>query len=685
MSRKRDGGQGNDQSPSRSRSRSKSRSRSRSCSARSNRSIRTRSGSRGGRPFRYGRRGGYIRRGRSRSRSRSRPGASRSRSGSGRSRSRSEAFNRRGRRRRSRSRFGGQRGRRHGGDRGNWDCPHCNWLNYSHRDKCQKCSTLRPRSQDRKDLPPLPGAQDGAYPSHSSSYAPGYYGPSYAHHQAGQYYQHHRRRDYADERPEAYNAFLRHVRYCPDGGLEVSLCDRMCLDHHVADLLMCMEAWMSRDFGPPAVSGQPWRLGRLDLARNGLSDDSLTKVLQRLRHLDIRIRRLDLDLNLLGPSAAQALVEYLWNCPEAMAEISAQDNRIDRAQGAAEGDDAVSQLLRCVFNHPGYPRKIQASDSSSKILIVPLILRLGGNPIGACTNIIDAVTEKAGRDRVRFCSSADPYACETEEFLSIFMPDLNKAPAPPIATAAPPKAPLALTGTQQEASSSSCDEDSGAEGGAASAAKDDGYGAVDEVPQENVAADTQASDAADGVVKERRRKRRRVQRPLDESLAAEDDTGGGQGGDNGIQEANGIAETEASVAEAASEVPEANGVEEKPPASTNRKKRRRTASETAAKAMMRGEDDTFGDAVEESLGEDEQKQLQEDIISELSRSPDLTLDQEAKAMIAEFVVCMLLDKKRPSEARSELKNFLGSSSKAAKFVAWLHGHLGKVKSDLAIP
>jgi len=83
--------------------------------------------------------------------------------------------------------------------------------------------------------------------------------------------------------------------------------------------------------------------------------------------------------------------------------------------------------------------------------------------------------------------------------------------------------------------------------------------------------------------------------------------------------------------------------------------------------------DTFGDMVSKTLNEDEQRSLQHDVMCRLESTPGLPVETGTKKMLAEFVVCMLLAGKRPSEVQNELKVFL--NRRTTGFVAWLTTHL----------
>lgn len=84
-------------------------------------------------------------------------------------------------------------------------------------------------------------------------------------------------------------------------------------------------------------------------------------------------------------------------------------------------------------------------------------------------------------------------------------------------------------------------------------------------------------------------------------------------------------------------------------------------------------EDDFGDCLEGTLSDEEQKHLQRDIVSRLDETADLTMEAEDKADLAEFVVSNLKDGKKPSEVKAELADLM--SNHAADFTAWLVQHV----------
>lgn len=63
---------------------------------------------------------------------------------------------------------------------------------------------------------------------------------------------------------------------------------------YMALTLFALRSWLLRKFG---AGGSPWQLGRLDLSKNELSDDSVGRILERLRELSIKVKVLDLSSN----------------------------------------------------------------------------------------------------------------------------------------------------------------------------------------------------------------------------------------------------------------------------------------------------------------------------------------------------------------------------------------------------
>jgi len=229
-----------------------------------------------------------------------------------------------------------------------------------------------------------------------------------------------------------------------------------------------------RELGNPSMTGQAWRLGRLDLARNGLSDDNIAGILERMRQWGLRLRRLNLDENCAAAKGATALVEYVWNCPEALLEIGLADNMV-AVNASQDADDPFSALVRCLYNHPGYPYRSQMENGTQ---IFPLILRLGGNNIVGGRELLRRIQSQGGAAHMRFCSSPDGYVGANDEYLSVFLPDFDRqrTATPPAMTAGvgaevatqiarpaeTPQAPIvAAPATQVQADNHAMQEDRG--------------------------------------------------------------------------------------------------------------------------------------------------------------------------------------------------------------------------------
>lgn len=237
-------------------------------------------------------------------------------------------------------------------------------------------------------------------------------------------------RDFAEEKPEQYRAFEKMAVRTLPAGIEVGLPNKFCLDKHVPDFLSCLQCWMRRHLPDSR------RMHRLDLSDNGLSDESIARVIAVLRQDDVRVMRLILKGNRANAKGTQAITEYLWDCPEALLELDLSDNQITVGNGS-EGNDPVSALLRCLYNHSAYPRRVAKHGPSpggvratarkdEEYDIEPLTLRLGNNQVGEPTSLLDLVRSKGGKEKVGLRSCPEAYTPTTQEFLSVYMPDFQK-------------------------------------------------------------------------------------------------------------------------------------------------------------------------------------------------------------------------------------------------------------------
>lgn len=197
-------------------------------------------------------------------------------------------------------------------------------------------------------------------------------------------------------------------------GAEVGLSNGMCQDRHVQDFLLCFQCWLSRTYGDPRNG--PWRLQRLDLSRNSLSDESLCAVLDSMKTSDLRVGRLLLSGNRLRAPGLSKVTEYIWNCRDPLIELDIADNEV---HGEVGEQDGISALLRCLYNHPSYPMMQEHRKA------VPLQLGLGGNYINNPQALLNDILAKGSKDgkssKIRICSSPESYIQEHEEFLSIFL------------------------------------------------------------------------------------------------------------------------------------------------------------------------------------------------------------------------------------------------------------------------
>jgi len=293
--------------------------------------------------------------------------------------------------------------------------------------------------------PPPGGPEAGAPPSSSRSHHHG------GHRERGSHAAPAPERDFAKERPEAYKAFEKMaVQTSEGGGTGIGLINSMCQDRHVADFVECLKCWLRRKFGDPQTTRQPWRLQCLNLSKNSLSNESICKVMDCLKALDVRVENLLLAGNCVKESGVVAITEYVWNCKDALVELDLTDNEVfaDPRAGPTPGSDTVSALLRCLYNHGSYPLTIERGRDGIKVL--PLLLRMGGNFILSPEKLLKQIRSKGGKDHVRICASSEPYPHNGKEYLSVVLPDFlvqrqsgtpeAAPPAAAVATAPPPAA-----------------------------------------------------------------------------------------------------------------------------------------------------------------------------------------------------------------------------------------------------
>lgn len=245
-------------------------------------------------------------------------------------------------------------------------------------------------------------------------------------------------RDFALEKPEAYRAFEQMaVQMSADGTTTICLANQMCQDRHIPDFLQCLRCWLPRKLGQPSSTGHPWRLHCLDISKNGLADASIASVMDTLIQLDVRVEQLRLAGNGAEARGLSAVMEYVWNCQEPIRELDIADNNIvaDPMAGPEHGNDCVSALLRCFYNHPSYPCARDRAGRSPEVF--PLLLRLGGNFISHPKKLLKDIQSKGGKDKVQIAADSAPYSQAHQEFLSVCLPDFleqrkaDKASTPP--------------------------------------------------------------------------------------------------------------------------------------------------------------------------------------------------------------------------------------------------------------
>jgi len=142
----------------------------------------------------------------------------------------------------------------------------------------------------------------------------------------------------------------------------------------------------------------------------------------------------------------EAFTDYAWDSPQAIVEMDFTDNTIAIAADL-QGKDPFSALLRCLYNHPGYPRRVARAatqntfpqpsglihdnfDAKSQFDVEPITLRFGGNYIPDPSELLRHVCEKGGQDKVSIRQDALPYNPAQDVFVSTFLPDIMQQRSP---------------------------------------------------------------------------------------------------------------------------------------------------------------------------------------------------------------------------------------------------------------
>lgn len=491
-------------------------------------------------------------------------------------------------------------------------------------------------------------------PTGHAGYAGGYHAPPRPHYEMPPPHAQGSPADFAQEKPEAYQAFVRmSVETSPDG-TDVCLSDNLCQDRHVSDFLKCLGCWLSRHMGDPRMTGRPWRLRSLDLSRNGLADASVVSVMETLKRLDVRVEKLRVAGNKMESGGLASVVDYVWSCQEALLELDLSDNRIsaDPTADPGSGSDCVSALLRCFYNHASYPRAVRGSDGAMKV--VPLHLRLGGNRVSHPKTLLREIEEKGGRQHVRVCPDLQPYAPGSQEFLSIHVPDFTRqrrhgdkdgdAEASRRADEGRARAGSRSRDARRRRrrkSSEGADEKRTRRRNSGKAVLKASAAVAAAQPERWRPARSSSSNGSPA--REEKSKKgpdEHVQATPDkvDAVKAEDGKTSNSGGEKGITDKPAIAS--ATVAKGA------DGAVESPPAG--------------------------------SIPENMQHALQREVAERLARIGGLPSEDTTREMLAEFVVCMVVARKGPREVEKELETFLGAEARAV--ADWLEAHLQTISS-----
>lgn len=449
-----------------------------------------------------------------------------------------------------------------------------------------------------------------------------------------------------------------------EAGTDIKLHDRMCEDKHIPDFLLCLQSWLWNNQGDPRSTGRPWRIGCLDLSRNKLSNDSISKVLDMMKCVDVRVERLWLAGNLLEASGMTLVSEYIWNCLDPVMELDLADNEV--VADAAAGSDAMSGLLRCLYNHSSYPRIVSEKDASGSTKVVPLTIYIGGNFIRNPKRILQGI--KAGREqRVQIRKTADPYRYKGEEFLAIFLPNFAEQNAT--------NGKLALTAGDEEAKARTSAPVEKATEKASREKRSKRH------REERRREETREAEVA-APARSRRRRRSRSGRgrakltPVDTEVKPAEKKPAvvllPAGRARDVSPVRGEPEHWQPAGDGAS----SNGSASPSPHSRHHDSRAAEvqpeepapAASAPSSPVPAPSPGSSGSWVTPSFSEPEQKELQQAVSEKILSLECLDDEEGTRSMLSEFVVCMAVTGKQPQEMETELTGFFADHTKP--FMEW---------------
>eukprot|EP00397_Hematodinium_sp_SG-2012_P019027 GEMP01019533.1.p1 GENE.GEMP01019533.1~~GEMP01019533.1.p1 ORF type:complete len:450 (+),score=89.51 GEMP01019533.1:3-1352(+) len=248
----------------------------------------------------------------------------------------------------------------------------------------------------------------------------------------------------SDQDAVAYQQFVKNnVFYDVPRRPEIFL-RRQLFDRHVDSFIHVLGKFLY------TLNGPPYRLSGLDLSHNNLADESLCKILEFVRRMDIRLDRgrLLLNGNRMTAKSIQKLEEVIWACPDPIQRLVLSHNRI--------GHEDVATILRTVYNHHSYPWRDENDN------LWPLTLELTGNPgMQHLKGTVSEAEKQGGEDKVAFCFEPErpvdpsayihlvgPHISDARLFVHIPIEDRDEhlrprrrpPPPPPVSRASPPRA-----------------------------------------------------------------------------------------------------------------------------------------------------------------------------------------------------------------------------------------------------
>ena len=150
----------------------------------------------------------------------------------------------------------------------------------------------------------------------------------------------------------------------------------------------------------------------LDLSKNGMTDEACQELVKAMRGMRLKVQRLIMSRNNIGPAGLQHLLHYIWDCPEPVRELVLSDNAIN--------DQAFVDFVECLYQHPSYPARTHEGEP------LYLVMKLDGNSIANTKQAVIDAGRKGPQGAISLVTAEHPPRCGGRERAAVHLPFFSK-------------------------------------------------------------------------------------------------------------------------------------------------------------------------------------------------------------------------------------------------------------------